>query len=54
MSEEGRFNLSAWTLRHRSLVFFVMVMVALFGMLSYSHLSQSEDPPFTLDRKSVV
>ena len=47
MSEEGRFNLSAWTLRHRSLVFFVMVMVALFGMLSYSRLSQSEDPPFT-------
>jgi multidrug efflux pump subunit AcrB len=47
VSEEGRFNLSAWTLRHRSLVFFVMVMVALFGMLSYSRLSQSEDPPFT-------
>ena len=47
MSDEGRFNLSAWTLRHRSLVFFVMVMVALFGMLSYSRLSQSEDPPFT-------
>ena len=47
MSEEGRFNLSAWTLRHRSLVFFAMVMVALFGMLSYSRLSQSEDPPFT-------
>ncbi len=47
MSEEGRFNLSAWTLRHRALVFFVMVMVALFGMLSYSRLSQSEDPPFT-------
>jgi len=45
--EEGRFNLSAWALRHQSLVFFVMVMVALFGMLSYSRLSQSEDPPFT-------
>ncbi|PXV61539.1 Multidrug efflux pump subunit AcrB [Dyella jiangningensis] len=45
--EEGRFNLSAWALRHQSLVFFIMVMVALFGMLSYSRLSQSEDPPFT-------
>lgn len=45
--EEGRFNLSAWALRHQSLVFFVMVMVAVFGMLSYSRLSQSEDPPFT-------
>jgi multidrug efflux pump subunit AcrB len=47
VSDEGRFNLSAWTLRHRSLVFFVMAMVGLFGMLSYSRLSQSEDPPFT-------
>ena len=47
MSSGERFNLSAWTLRHQSLVFFLMGMIALFGMLSYSHLSQSEDPPFT-------
>jgi Cation/multidrug efflux pump len=47
VSDDGRFNLSAWTLRHRPLVFFVMVMVALFGLLAYSRLSQSEDPPFT-------
>jgi multidrug efflux pump len=47
MSNEGRFNLSAWTLRHQSLVFFLMGMIALFGLLSYKHLSQSEDPPFT-------
>ena len=45
--EEGRFNLSAWALRHQSFVIFLMVMIALFGMLSYSRLSQSEDPPFT-------
>ena len=47
MSNEGRFNLSAWSLRHQSLVFFLMGMIALFGLLSYKHLSQSEDPPFT-------
>ena len=47
MSSEERFNLSAWTLRHQSLVFFLMGMIALFGLLSYKHLSQSEDPPFT-------
>ena len=47
MSNEGRFNLSAWALRHQSLVFFLMGMIALFGLLSYKHLSQSEDPPFT-------
>ncbi|GLQ95645.1 efflux RND transporter permease subunit [Dyella mobilis] len=47
MSSEERFNLSAWTLRHQSLVFFLMGMIALFGLLSYKNLSQSEDPPFT-------
>lgn len=47
MSHEERFNLSAWTLRHQSLVFFLMGLIALFGLLSYKNLSQSEDPPFT-------
>jgi len=47
MSNEGRFNLSAWSLRHQALVFFLMGMIALFGLLSYKRLSQSEDPPFT-------
>jgi multidrug efflux pump subunit AcrB len=45
--QEGGFNLSAWALRHQALVFFLMSIVALFGLLSYSRLSQSEDPPFT-------
>jgi multidrug efflux pump len=44
---EGGFNLSAWALRHQAFVFFIMAMVAIFGLLSYSRLSQSEDPPFT-------
>jgi multidrug efflux pump subunit AcrB len=42
-----RFNLSAWALRHRALVLYLMVMVAVLGALSYTQLSQSEDPPFT-------
>jgi multidrug efflux pump subunit AcrB len=41
------FNLSSWTLRHRALVSFLLVLLALFGVLSYDKLSQSEDPPFT-------
>ncbi|MCG1055401.1 efflux RND transporter permease subunit [Mycetohabitans sp. B5] len=45
--DEGRFNLSAWTLRHQALVVFVLVLVTLAGILSYRNLSQSEDPPFT-------
>lgn len=45
--DEGRFNLSAWALRHQALVIFVIVLATLFGALSYTRLSQSEDPPFT-------
>ncbi len=45
--EEGKFNLSAWALRHQPLVIFLITLVTLFGVLSYSRLAQSEDPPFT-------
>jgi multidrug efflux pump subunit AcrB len=41
------FNLSTWTLRHRALVIYLMVVVSVLGVLAYTHLSQSEDPPFT-------
>ncbi|MGH8373556.1 MAG: efflux RND transporter permease subunit [Gammaproteobacteria bacterium] len=43
----GRFNLSEWALKHRSLVLYAMIVTALLGVLGYTHLSQSEDPPFT-------
>jgi len=42
-----RFNLSEWALGHRSLVLYAMLVIALFGVLSYTKLGQSEDPPFT-------
>jgi multidrug efflux pump len=45
--EEGRFNLSAWALRHQALVVFLIVLATLAGMLAYTRLAQSEDPPFT-------
>ena len=47
MSAPGRFNLSSWTLQHQALVTFVLVLVTLLGIGSYTRLSQSEDPPFT-------
>jgi len=47
MSTSDRGNLSAWTLRHQSFVIFALVLVTVFGVLSYSRLSQSEDPPYT-------
>ena len=41
------FNLSAWALRNRQIVLFLMILLALVGVLSYTKLGQSEDPPFT-------
>jgi multidrug efflux pump subunit AcrB len=47
VGQSHRFNLSSWTLEHQSLVIFVLVLLTLFGVLSYGKLAQSEDPPFT-------
>jgi len=46
-AEHGRFNLSSWTLKHQAFVIFVLVLLTVFGVRSYSRLAQSEDPPFT-------
>lgn len=43
----SRFNLSEWSLTHRSLVLYLMLLCAVIGVWSYRHLGQSEDPPFT-------
>jgi len=43
----GSFNLSEWALRHRSLVLYAMVVTAILGVLGFSRLGESEDPPFT-------
>jgi multidrug efflux pump len=44
---DRRFNLSSWALEHQQLVAFLLVLITLFGLLSYGRLAQSEDPPFT-------
>ncbi|WP_060478366.1 MULTISPECIES: efflux RND transporter permease subunit [Pseudomonas] len=41
------FNLSAWALRNRQIVLFLMILLAAVGAVSYTKLGQSEDPPFT-------
>ncbi|MDD3352806.1 efflux RND transporter permease subunit [Zoogloea sp.] len=41
------FNLSEWALRHPPLIRYLIVALALIGVLSYQKLGQSEDPPFT-------
>ncbi len=42
-----RFNLSDWTLHHRTLVGYFLFAIALMGVVAYGRLSQAEDPPFT-------
>jgi multidrug efflux pump subunit AcrB len=42
------FNLSEWALRHRSLVTYFMLIIAVAGVLSYLRLGRSEDPDFTI------
>ena len=41
------FNLSEWALKNKGLVLYFMILLGLVGVVSYSKLSQSEDPPFT-------
>ena len=43
-----RFNLSEWALRHRSLVTYFMLIIAIAGVWSYLRLGRSEDPDFTV------
>ncbi|HEV7137790.1 MAG TPA: efflux RND transporter permease subunit [Steroidobacteraceae bacterium] len=43
----GGFNLSEWALAHRSLVLYAMLVTAILGVLGFSRLGESEDPPFT-------
>src|SRR3546814_4221931 len=43
----SRFKLSEWALRNRGLVVYAMVLLSIAGIVSYTRLGQSEDPPFT-------
>ncbi|WP_148714350.1 efflux RND transporter permease subunit [Chitinolyticbacter meiyuanensis] len=40
-------NLSAWALKHQSLVLYLIVVLSLAGIFAYSKLGQKEDPEFT-------
>ncbi len=45
--QKTSFNLSVWALNHQTLVLYLMLMLTVSGLLAYSKLGQSEDPPFT-------
>ncbi|WP_102296347.1 efflux RND transporter permease subunit, partial [Janthinobacterium sp. AD80] len=44
---KGGFNLSRWALEHIPLTRYLMAVLLIGGMLSYTSLGQDEDPPFT-------
>jgi len=43
-----RFNLSRWSITHRPLVLFVIILLAAAGIYSYLNLGRAEDPSFTI------
>ena len=44
----NRFNLTAWALAHRSIVYFLMLAIVVLGLASYMRLGRNEDPTFTI------
>ena len=48
-----RFNLSEWSIRNRSVVIYLMIMIMAAGTLTFLHLGRAEDPVFTI-RTMVV
>ena len=42
------FNLSAWAVRHRALVLFLVLAIAGSGTLAFLRLGRAEDPNFTI------
>jgi len=44
----NRFNLSDWALKHRSFVWFLMIICVIVGALSYVNIGREEDPNFEI------
>ena len=47
IENKSGFNLSDWALKHQTLVLYLMLVTTLAGLMAYTKLGQSEDPPFT-------
>ncbi|WP_237881615.1 efflux RND transporter permease subunit [Pseudomonas sp. PGPR40] len=51
---QGRFNLSAIAVRERSITVFLILLIAVAGILSFFQLGRAEDPPFTVKQLTVI
>lgn len=47
MKSSTNYNLSEWALKNKGLILYFMLLLGIVGIVSYSKLAQSEDPPFT-------
>ncbi|MDO9068903.1 MAG: efflux RND transporter permease subunit, partial [Deltaproteobacteria bacterium] len=43
----NRFNLSEWSLKHPSLVLYLLIVLMISGFFAYTQLGRAEDPNFT-------
>ena len=48
------FNLSEWALNHRSIVQFLLIVIAVGGVLSFTRLGQLEDPNFSVPSMTAM
>ncbi|MBC2659082.1 efflux RND transporter permease subunit [Pseudomonas sp. MSSRFD41] len=52
--KQAGFNLSAWSIGQKPLMFFLMLITLVGGMMSYEKLSRNEDPAFTIKTMVVA
>ncbi|WP_166359672.1 efflux RND transporter permease subunit [Pseudomonas akapageensis] len=50
----NNFNLTDWALRHRAIVLFMLLIVALAGAFSFTRLGQLEDPNFSVPSMTAM
>lgn len=50
----GSFNLSAWAVRHQALVLFLIIVIGVAGLISYTRLGRAEDPSFTIKVATIT
>ena len=48
------FNLSEWALNHRAVVLFLIIVISIAGVFSFTRLGQLEDPKFSVPSMTVT
>ena len=48
------FNLTEWALNHRAVVLFLILVIAIGGVLGFTRLGQLEDPNFSVPSMTAL